>query len=203
MTGSWKTTVCGIVAAVGGVLQTDTGLPPWALTLGKCLVAIGVGGVGIFARDNNVSSEALGIPTSQPPATARHSDATLTHPMTALAGLILPLALLAGTGCAYVTTKTVRERQLPPSVVLGLVGTNHLTAEQERMFIVKETAKTRAVAFFEAKQALEAAQAKQTATTQTSGFTGLEQTATSSNLTAIIEAVVKAAISAAAKSAVP
>ena len=203
MTGSWKTTVAGCAAAAGGVLKTASGMPHWVSVLGDVLLTAGTACLGLFARDNDKSSEDVGIVHSQPPATARPSDATLTHPMTALAWLILPLALLAGTGCAYVTTKTVRERQLPPAVIFGLVGTNKLTADQERMFIVKETAKTRAVAFFEAKQALEAAQAKQTATTQTSGFTGLEQTATSSNLTAIIEAVVKAAISAAAKSAVP
>ena len=157
--------------------------------------------LGLFARDNDKSSEDVGIVHSQPPATARPSDATLTHPVAYLAYLILPLALL--TGCAYVTTKTTRERQIPPASVWGLVGTNHLTKDQERMFVVKEVSKTRAMAFFEAEQAIKAANAKQTETTQTSGFSDLQQTATSSNLTAIIEAVVKAAISAAAKSAVP
>jgi len=112
--------------------------------------------------------------------------------------LLILAGILASSGCAYVTTKTVRERQVPTAILVGLVGTNKLTKDQERMFIVKEVSKTRAMAFFESEQAIKAAQAKQTEATQTAGFSDLNQVATSSNLVLIIQAVIEGAIKGAA-----
>jgi hypothetical protein len=56
---SWKTTLIGIGAAVltfaGNYLATGK-LP----SLTEILLALGIGGVGAVARDNNKSSEAVG-----------------------------------------------------------------------------------------------------------------------------------------------
>ena len=56
---SWKTTVSGAVAALGTYLTTQTD-PAWLPMVGKLMVALGTAGVGIFARDNDKSSESVG-----------------------------------------------------------------------------------------------------------------------------------------------
>lgn len=53
---SWKTTVCGAVAALGTYLATIPD-PAWLGTLGKVLVAVATAGIGLFARDNDKTSE--------------------------------------------------------------------------------------------------------------------------------------------------
>lgn len=61
---SWRTTVLGIVGAigilctqVGNVLDAD---PATVLDWSTIFSALGVFGIGFFARDNKVSSEAAG-----------------------------------------------------------------------------------------------------------------------------------------------
>lgn len=56
---SWKTTVFGIIGAVGTFLinQKD---PAWLGIVGQILMAIGSAGVGMSARDNKVTSEEAG-----------------------------------------------------------------------------------------------------------------------------------------------
>lgn len=51
---SWKTTLCGLVGAIGtwSASQTD---PAWLATVGKLLVGLSVAGIGFFAKDNNVT----------------------------------------------------------------------------------------------------------------------------------------------------
>lgn len=56
---SWKTTVCGLVAAMGTYLITVKE-PAWVSLVGQFLAAVGTAGVGMFARDNGVSSEEAG-----------------------------------------------------------------------------------------------------------------------------------------------
>lgn len=58
--GSWKTTLCGGLAALGTFLSTVKE-PGWVEGVGKIMVAVGTMGVGVYARDNNVSSEQAGI----------------------------------------------------------------------------------------------------------------------------------------------
>lgn len=56
---SWKTTVCGLVGAIGTFLST-TSDPTWLPTVGKFLVGISVALMGLAARDNSVTSEQAG-----------------------------------------------------------------------------------------------------------------------------------------------
>lgn len=57
---SWKTTVCGAVAAVGSYMVTVPE-PGWVATVGKVLVGIATAGIGFFARDNDKSSEDVNV----------------------------------------------------------------------------------------------------------------------------------------------
>lgn len=54
---------------------------------------------------------------------------------------------------------------------------------------VRETVSSTAYSFLDSAQKIQAAQAKQTKTTQGAGFTGLEQEASSTNLTGALESV--------------
>lgn len=55
---SWKTTLAGAIAAVGAYLvANETGA---AHTVGQVMVGLGPFLVGLFARDNNVTSEQVG-----------------------------------------------------------------------------------------------------------------------------------------------
>lgn len=62
---SWKTTVCGLLGAIGTYLQTVKD-PAWLSTLGQILIAVGVGGIGLFGRDDNKSSEQVGAGVVNP-----------------------------------------------------------------------------------------------------------------------------------------
>jgi len=57
---SWKTTVCGAVAAVGAYLATQHD-PAWLAQVGQYLAMFATAAMGFFARDNSVSSERAGI----------------------------------------------------------------------------------------------------------------------------------------------
>jgi hypothetical protein len=57
MKGSWKTTVAGVVAIIGGGI---TQFFPQYANIGQFMVYIGTGFGFLVARDNNVSSEAAG-----------------------------------------------------------------------------------------------------------------------------------------------
>lgn len=56
---SWKTTLCGALAALGAYLTTQPD-PAWLATVGKVLSAVAVAGVGLFARDNDKTSADVG-----------------------------------------------------------------------------------------------------------------------------------------------
>ena len=60
MNGSWKTSVGGILLAVGLAL-TPLEDPAWLSTVGTVLAALGAAFGGVNARDNGVSSEQAGI----------------------------------------------------------------------------------------------------------------------------------------------
>jgi len=51
---SWKTTLCGVIGAIGTYLITLTD-PAWMATVGKILVGLSVAGLGFFAKDSNVT----------------------------------------------------------------------------------------------------------------------------------------------------
>ena len=56
---SWKTTLAGALAALGTYLLTIPD-PAWVATVGKILVGLGTAAIGLFARDNNVTSADAG-----------------------------------------------------------------------------------------------------------------------------------------------
>lgn len=57
---SWKTTVCGCVAAAAAGIALDESIDPKIRGIAK-MVGIAAGALlGYFARDNNVTSEQVG-----------------------------------------------------------------------------------------------------------------------------------------------
>lgn len=64
MKGSWKTTAFGILSALGIIATQVSYLldadPATVFSLEAVFAALGVIGIGFFARDNNVSSEQVG-----------------------------------------------------------------------------------------------------------------------------------------------
>lgn len=56
---SWKTTLCGGLAALGTYLSTQKD-PEWLGFVGTILTGLGTAGIGAFARDNDKSSEQVG-----------------------------------------------------------------------------------------------------------------------------------------------
>lgn len=59
MSASWKTTLGGILAAIGTGLQAVKD-PSWVALIGQILGGIGVLVIGAAARDNGVTSEQSG-----------------------------------------------------------------------------------------------------------------------------------------------
>lgn len=64
MKGSWKTTAAGIVSGIAIILTQVSYLldanPDTVFSIEACFAALGVIGIGFFARDNNVTSEKAG-----------------------------------------------------------------------------------------------------------------------------------------------
>lgn len=58
---SWRTTLGGVVAAIGSVLTVAVGVPHWVNVAGSALSAIGVALLGVTARDNGVTSKQAGL----------------------------------------------------------------------------------------------------------------------------------------------
>ena len=59
MKTSWKTSVAGIITALGAALQQST--EPLIHSIGQFLLALGPLLLGLSARDHNVSSEKAGL----------------------------------------------------------------------------------------------------------------------------------------------
>ena len=61
---SWKTTTAGIAAGLAIIATNLVALldndPATVFSIEAVFAALGVMGIGIFARDNNVSSESVG-----------------------------------------------------------------------------------------------------------------------------------------------
>jgi hypothetical protein len=86
---SWKTTIGGIVTALGAALlaiSTESNAPHWLKMLGIGFSTFGPGLLGLAARDNNVSSEDAGIKPTSPPRPTLPSAHLLAL---ALVGLVL------------------------------------------------------------------------------------------------------------------
>lgn len=75
MTGSWRTTMFGLIAGIGAAVVTalqtgiidPTTLPVWVKGVFGLLAVIGTAGLGIVSRDNKVTSEEAGATKSPNP----------------------------------------------------------------------------------------------------------------------------------------
>jgi hypothetical protein len=58
---SWKTSLFGLIASLSVWAASATNVPHWLNLAGELSLSLGIAGVGIQARDKNVSSEQQGI----------------------------------------------------------------------------------------------------------------------------------------------
>lgn len=59
LTGSWRTTISGLVAAVAGFVVSNPQMFakwPWASTLAGFIMTGGLAGIGVFSKDSAVHS---------------------------------------------------------------------------------------------------------------------------------------------------
>ena len=56
-----KTTWTGLIAGAGLLLQTVPGIPHWLQVVAALAAGFGVQGLGVSARDNDKSSEDVGL----------------------------------------------------------------------------------------------------------------------------------------------
>jgi len=63
----WQTTVFGAMAAVGGILFNAASLPPWAWTVGQCLTAIGLVGLGLYSPSKKINLQPKDPVPPEPP----------------------------------------------------------------------------------------------------------------------------------------
>ncbi len=64
---SWKTTLCGGLTIVGTAMTQFFPEYPLVSKIGGFVAAVSTGVGLLFARDNNVSSESLGLPAKPEP----------------------------------------------------------------------------------------------------------------------------------------
>jgi hypothetical protein len=109
---SWKTTLFGLMAALGAGAVTVDGLPTWAVTLARLSIALGLAGLGFFSRDNDKTSEQVG-------ADKKGQQVPIKFGLLAVSAL----ALTAGAGCAfnrqYATTTSTNPTNGVVSVTLA------------------------------------------------------------------------------------
>lgn len=160
---SWKTSLFGLLAAIGGgilaAMQTGTidpaTLPPWVKSVAVILSIVGTAGVGLFARDNNKTSEDVN---------AGRRNGQL--PLLLFALCVLPLFIVC-SGCAVVAqTSTSRPD-----------GTNGVVT----------VAKSRIIAFGDARQMVDKVRAS-AGKTSSVGASGVDQESSLTNAATIISA---------------
>jgi hypothetical protein len=108
---SWKTTLCGVVAIIGGTLVQFFPEYPLAAKIGGALAAAATGIGLLFARDNNVTSEQVGAGNADsgrrgtPPSDGGDDGRRGTPPSDKL-GMFLALGLAAAVAAVGVVTLT-------------------------------------------------------------------------------------------------
>ena len=177
-----KTTWAGILCAAGTLIQAIPGLPHWCYGMGSLLAGLSVGALGWHATTcppGCPGTDALGNPRARWPAPPRSLAPLL------LLGLMasLTLVLLLGAGCAYTAARVQRVTQSA-----GVTNT--------------ETTTLRGYSIFDANVALQKGIARASygsngVCASAVGFSGLNESATSSNLVVIINNVLPAAAAAA------
>ena len=177
---SWKTTVFGLLAAIGASIlglyavspDVLAGFPVWLKGAAALASAIGTAGVGVFARDNNKTSEDVGAGKDSGGVQLRF--------------LFIIVAIFAAfifcfTGCARFNSRMTRT-DADGSVV------------ESRQSVTT---------FFDAKSDIAKLRASTTDKTQGLTVGSISEETSGTNAVSLIHAVVDAAVSAAAKSAVP
>jgi len=180
MISSWKTTLFGLLAAVGAAVSAgiQTGIidathfPAWFKGMAALVSVIGTAGVGVFARDNNKTSEQVG---------AGHDD---DNPP---AAKILMLALFA-LGLAFVLLLTgcssFRSEQV------------HTTADGSRI-----ESRQHITTFWDSESKLSKLRISTTDKTQGLSVGSLSEESSGSNAVSLIKDVVGAAVESAVKGA--
>lgn len=134
---SWRTTVFGLLASSGLSVSLLEGLPHWLLLAAKVSEAIGLAGLGLAARDNNKTSEQVGL-TVVPNLPA--GGGPIRIPLMLLCGA-LAFGLVGGglAGCKTTPTRAIytaeAATQMTVEKALGAwndyVGAYHPPASQE------------------------------------------------------------------------
>lgn len=80
---SWKTSLASLASALGIALSQAPAdsLPHWLRVAGLAMSVVGLALAGIFARDNDVSSEDVGIKESVTATIGAGSTVTLAKPV--------------------------------------------------------------------------------------------------------------------------
>src|ERR1035441_8720490 len=113
MNSSWKTTVFGLMSAIGASVAMLDGLPHWLSLSAKVAAAAGIAGLGLAARDNNVTSEQAG---------AKSTAAPIRPGFVALF-LALALAGIAFNGCTSTPSRIAYNTVSAPAVAVDAAMT--------------------------------------------------------------------------------
>ena len=178
-----KTTAWGLLAALAIIAHSIPGLPPWMKTFTEILGGLCVGGLGWHAKDcppNCPGTDEYG----KPKVPVLHPLVQRVLALLLLGALVLTIALSC-IGCAWAkstVTRTRLENGLPVTDKATVVG----------------------FALLDSNQALQRATAHATSNTNgtwspSAAMSGLTQSASSTGLTVIVNAILPAAVAAATK----
>ena len=68
---SWKTTLAGLAAAAASVVVSEPqDFPHWAIVAAKIIMAGGIAGLGLVAKDSNVTGGSVANTTNKPDVVA-------------------------------------------------------------------------------------------------------------------------------------
>src|ERR1035441_6628878 len=113
MNSSWKTTVFGLMSAIGASVAMLDGLPHWLSLTAKIAAAAGIAGLGLAARDNNVTSEQAGAKSTGVPI----------RPGVIALFLALALAGVAFNGCTSTPARSAYNVVAAPAVAVDTAMT--------------------------------------------------------------------------------
>jgi hypothetical protein len=172
---SWKTTLCGVLVLLGGLVAQF--FPEFA-RYGGFLAALGSGLGFMFARDNNVTSEQAGAK-----AVPVEDKRQTTLPLNLLLCLAASGAMLSG--CASVKTHQTE-------TVYDLDGT-----------VTERTTDFKARTLMDSKNQLSKVRTTMTDKSQGMGIAGLDQESDGSNVVALAKSIAEGATAGAMKALVP
>ena len=180
---SWKTTLFGLLAAIGGAVLAGISagvidaseLPKWVKGVAGMLSVIGSAGVGLFARDNDKTSEDV---------KAANAGNVPIRTLLLLFAFAL-VCVLTFTGCAFNRQYATTTSTNPTNGVVSVTR-----------------AKSTTFALWDAKTVVDKTRAT-AGKTSSVGATGIDEGVSSSNTVNLVEGAIGAAVSAAVKSVAP